>query len=330
MKSTKITNLSFMLALGIVWRHSMLPYVPENTPWQGLLLGMHYTNIMMDTIVPTFFFISGYLFFRTYTPSAYMDKLRSRVRSLLVPYLLWNAIFAAVWYAVVRYAPQYVSDTFPYGSAMEIVSGILMSHYTILWYLGVIFVYALIAPLLWMMIRDKRTFCICLLIACVVCIVFRHPFCSPALWLPIYMTGGYIGVHHKDFFFRSQSVYITMPALIALPLALYWDTFWHSNLSMNIVQWLGPAFCIGLYDVINRLIRIPTLSFFKYSFFLYAMHYMPLHVAERFCLSEWKHPLVPYLTYFFVPVLVVVLVMLVARLTDRYANPLYRLLSGGR
>lgn len=38
--------------------------------------------------------ISGYLFFRTYKISNLKEKLISRVHTLLIPYILWNIIYA--------------------------------------------------------------------------------------------------------------------------------------------------------------------------------------------------------------------------------------------
>lgn len=285
---------------------------------------------VMEVIVPCFFFISGYLFFRNYTPAYFLKKLRTRFRSLLVPYLLWNSLFALAWYAALRLVPSFISDRFHFDSITDVLIGIVSCQYTVLWYVGVIFVYALIAPLLWLMVRKKRLFPVWLAVTCIICLVFRHPFCSPLQWLPIYLSGAYVGVHYKDFMFHDQPRWITILSIAVYPFIFYWDLHWPSNFSMNAVQWIGPSLCIGLYDLFNRLHTIPSLSFFKYSFFLYAMHYMPLHIIERICLIEWQHPYAPYIAYFGAPAVVIISVLFVACLTDRYLPRLYSLLSGGR
>lgn len=48
----------------------------------GLILG--------ETGVPAFFFISGFLFF--YSSKTYSRKLKSRVHTLLIPYIFWNGL----------------------------------------------------------------------------------------------------------------------------------------------------------------------------------------------------------------------------------------------
>ena len=55
--------------------------------------------------VPIYFFISGYVFFLgvKLTKEKYAQKLRNRVKTLLIPYLIWNTI--AVLYSLTRIVP---------------------------------------------------------------------------------------------------------------------------------------------------------------------------------------------------------------------------------
>lgn len=46
--------------------------------------------------VPSFFFISGFLFF--YSSKTYFQKIRSRVHTLLIPYLFWNGLILLAYY----------------------------------------------------------------------------------------------------------------------------------------------------------------------------------------------------------------------------------------
>lgn len=45
------------------------------------------TRILVDNAVPMFFLVSGFLFFLK--PSRITDKWRKRIKTLLVPYILW-------------------------------------------------------------------------------------------------------------------------------------------------------------------------------------------------------------------------------------------------
>ena len=50
-----------------------------------------------ETGVPGFFFISGFLFFLSH--KTYFEKIKARCHSLLVPYILWNALLLAAYVA---------------------------------------------------------------------------------------------------------------------------------------------------------------------------------------------------------------------------------------
>lgn len=63
------------------------------------LKAVHFiSSELMCGAVPVFFILSGYLFFRNvkvFMPQVYVEKLRRRVHTLLIPYLLWN-LFSAI------------------------------------------------------------------------------------------------------------------------------------------------------------------------------------------------------------------------------------------
>lgn len=50
--------------------------------------------------VPLFFTISGYLFFLGFGRESYFRKIKTRTQSLLIPYILWNSIFIALYFII--------------------------------------------------------------------------------------------------------------------------------------------------------------------------------------------------------------------------------------
>lgn len=90
-----ITALRFPLALLVVFIHT------HNAQWQLIETGSAPTlasflsGILPTFAVPLFFALSGYLFFykvRTFDLVCYAGKLRRRMLTLAIPYLLWNLI----------------------------------------------------------------------------------------------------------------------------------------------------------------------------------------------------------------------------------------------
>jgi surface polysaccharide O-acyltransferase-like enzyme len=65
-----------------------------------------FSQILSRVVVPLFFFISGFLFFRNidaFTKRDYLRKLKSRGKTLLIPYLFWN-----ITTFLIHYTAQYI------------------------------------------------------------------------------------------------------------------------------------------------------------------------------------------------------------------------------
>ena len=65
-------------------------------------------------------------------------------------------------------------------------------------------------------------------------------------------------------------------------------------------------------------------------FFLYATHYLPIHVLQRYIIFNMESILGCWIAYLLVPVFVVVTSVSIAYILDEKAHQLYNLLSGGR
>lgn len=74
-------------------------YSLTTSAWSTLeALKLLISQTLVKAAVPTFFVISGYLFFanvEAWSRQAYWQKIRRRIKTLLIPYLLWNLLMAA-------------------------------------------------------------------------------------------------------------------------------------------------------------------------------------------------------------------------------------------
>lgn len=95
------------LAIAVVFIHSYGPWPldleqlhAEPLTWQSAFnfIRICFSNVAGGFAVPTFFMVSGYLFFykvETFTQTVYLQNLCKRVRSLLVPYIVWILLYFA-------------------------------------------------------------------------------------------------------------------------------------------------------------------------------------------------------------------------------------------
>lgn len=103
LQSLTIDTLRFPMAILVIFIH-MDPNVTSiiNDSFDCLsahgvcnLIEILISQVISRIAVPTFFFISGFLFFLNFQKwswEGYKNKIRSRAKTLLIPYLLWNAI----------------------------------------------------------------------------------------------------------------------------------------------------------------------------------------------------------------------------------------------
>lgn len=165
-----ITWLQFPLAILVFTAHA-LQFRAADYPLPALISFIAWT--LPNVTVPTFFFISGYLFFagrETFGPSDYLKALRRRARTLLLPYVLWMLI-SYFTYALIH------KTLYPFGSLSDIYNtmwgGAMLRYQTSifgtsviyksmsymlypLWFVRDLMCVSLISPLIWLMGRYLR------------------------------------------------------------------------------------------------------------------------------------------------------------------------------
>ena len=103
LQSLTINFLRFPLIMMVVFIHMSPKTINLIDAKYSLLSGHGISNIIRilfshtitSIAVPTFFFISGFLFFSNFNDwswNGYRKKIGSRIKTLLIPYLLWNLI----------------------------------------------------------------------------------------------------------------------------------------------------------------------------------------------------------------------------------------------
>ena len=104
--SAAITWLRFPLIFFIIMLHCYSVVRLEGDHSTYFKVVYPFSLWIGETGVPGFFFISGYLFFLS--KKSYKQKLNTRFHTLLIPYLLWNAILLSLY--LIAYATGYPQD----------------------------------------------------------------------------------------------------------------------------------------------------------------------------------------------------------------------------
>ncbi len=95
-----IPIFKFILIMGVVFIHSNIyHFTPSGFNGYGPEI-VNFITSLMQVCVPSFFIISGYLFFYgvdNFTADVYKKKLSSRFKTLFIPYMIWDLFCAALF-----------------------------------------------------------------------------------------------------------------------------------------------------------------------------------------------------------------------------------------
>lgn len=345
--SQKLRVLSCVLVLLVLYIHS---YYNE-------AIGTRYASVIQlflggggiaNIAVPLFFVFSGFLFFNgIQTVKGCFPKIRRRVRSLIVPYFLWNIIFV-LWYVVLQNLPgtggMINSDII----ADITKGGVFENLYTIfvapvafhLWFLRDLIILVLISPLIYYWIKYTRWYG-------AVAILLLHPWLITLsetfnqFGIAYFVLGGTIALHSDlnrvtktassfPVFTASLIVWLIHAFLQALEIKvafLYWGIL--SVLAGMISIW-------KIYDlfgvkpkVVSAMAHLKPLL--GYSFFVYLFHEPAFNIIKKIGIRVLGTGDAALIGLFLInPLLMFAVSVAVAKMLQKLIPRVYFVLVGGR
>ena len=374
--SKTIKYLRFPLTVGVILIHFNL--ARDGMLVHGVKYGYNYSDLYFYTCVffsdvlacicvPAFFVISGFLFFykKEFNRHVYEQKLKSRFRTLLIPYILWNLI--AVLCHLMKMLPIF-SSFFPNANSTEISFSIVRVFNTFfyndgynglfispagglvaknpipingpMWYIRDLMVMVLLSPVIYWLIKKAGGWFV--IILGIIQFLFSRMIFPNGGYLSLllnhiifFVWGAYYSIKKQDMVSEMRK-YRYVPLLFAV-LAIV-DTF-TINLDLNkylyvIVLLTGIVSVIVVTSYLLEKGKIhvnETLA--NSSFFIFALHTLIINDIGK-VLFVGLHlpdtPLAMLFLYVTVPFLTIVLCLLLYKLLNRYTPWLCHLLTGGR
>lgn len=321
----KITYLTFLLSLAIVLTHAVNLNVYTAVPPALKALELLVSNFRILALF-AFFAISGFLFFQDLTPAGIKGKLLRRVRSLLIPYLLWNLIgyLYIVLLSILPGIGSHITGAVEPLSLESLIRNTLRSNYNVLWFLYNLMWYIAMTLLLYPLLKHKLPALLLLAGAC-----------FPALnngflwyWIP-YLAGAVLGLHGRDLVTRRYS----LPArvLAAAGILTYLLSRGQSMTSgrdqlfflllLTALLWIA-----GDFLAVDR----EPAWWMKLSFFTYCAHSLVLESVEKLLLLLIGDTPAGAVLDFLLAPMITMLVLIAAAFLLKKIKPLWSLLSGGR
>lgn len=372
--SLTISTLRFPLAVMVVLIHSYFLGEMAFTPCSGDFTDMEFaiglqvllSRIVSHVAVPTFYVISGYLFFlnvKTFSRNTYTTKLWKRVRTILVPYLLWNVI-TIVWMAMLKVGGVFIKGkpassiidflrehaslaTFWDCNVWELNQTDWLGHFTPpsgpilvpMWFLRDLMVVVALTPVLYILLRRFRWLALAVLAACYVTGIwpYAHGFSITAVFF--FSWGAYFSIHGKDLVkemrkLRVPAYILYVPMTIALWMLNSRSTWWGDH--------LYPFYIItSVVTIISITARLSDRGKGKwlvgmqgYTFFIYGAHgVFGLYIAgviAHVIPGYETHWLGISISYILRPILAIAICIYTQKLMNKWCPKILAPLVGGR
>lgn len=305
----------FILCILVVWIHSV------NTQWfpEAIPYAAEFENFVMNWIaaaaVPGFFLMSGYLFYRNFEMGSLKKKWKSRLFSLVIPFVLWNAVYylISIFMQVFSGSGSAAAENASLINGKEILSALLDYKYNpVFWYMQFLIIFTFLAPVIWGFLKNKITGAVAvalLIFACMRRVMDVHSMRIALMmqWLVIYLIGAYIGIHGKiwveGFHKRKQMLLCAAGgSAIACFALLQWPA---AVLPQLMYRFFTAAF---VWYIVACMPLPKEQVWMQFSFYIYASHHLIVRIINKLANHFWGNSMaVGIVVYCIMPVIVVVL-----------------------
>jgi len=336
--------ISFISSILVLFIHSYFAQDNVSTSFISIInqkFSFFFSRSITQFAVPMFFMLSGISFFKEYNNKKYLTKIKSRIYTLVIPYLLWNTVWM-LWEIFGSYSFiskfSATSEQYPLTLA-SILKGIFFyGCNTPFWFVFDLIVFSFAAPVLFFIIRNKYIgiasvaflSILSLFGICIPIDLFYYP-----MSIVFYLTGAIIGYHYFDFISRKSSKPTQITSIVFLSAYVLAKTIVPRELHISNYLIETIVYTIAAYALWNItdifIERIKPRAIYRRSFAIYAMH---LNVAIiilkilSLCIpqNEWLE--IP--KFIIMVVLTLIIINFVCTFLEKFFPKVYALFMGNR
>ena len=331
----KITILSTVVILMVCYLHSYYPEA-KKMPIAGCIQDI--VTGMFQLANPFFFILSGFLFFNQVKElKDCYKKIGKRVRTLVVPYLLWNVIVALFFVALYFVSPIDINNdivpTIINGTTVDILLRVFFEPAGFqFFFLRDLICYVLISPILFIGIKYLSYLLPLLLLLLDYFLNQGNLF--------FFVLGGYIAINTSldklDSYLYNKKIKVLIVMLFLIYCVL--STLVKVKYLWFPYAWLllpllgvSSVWVIFNYVTRNHVLQTVLSCVCGYSFFIYCFHMPTLNIFKKVGIMLMGANDLSYTICFLVnPILIVILSVVVAKLLKKYCPVTYKILTGGR
>lgn len=344
--SEKITLIQYICSIIIVILHSnnLNGYNFINNGERGIKFVYNlerFISIAGHLAVPTFFVISAYLFFRNFQISKYFAVIKRKIKTLFIPYLIWNTI-GFIFFAILTHS-SFINKSInkePLSLIpIDIVISIINSENTPLWYVKYLMIFFVISPIIYIILKNKIIGFVAILIMILNYYIHAYTYYSFLTWIPIFMIGAYLGINFPKYIFnnsKNNAKSIRKKKIVDLFIFIIFVILWIISFKSNedrrvlyTLRLISPFFMWNIFDYIKW--TSPLKWWVRISFFLYCTHFYVVSIFQKIMLIIFGNgTLWTLVVYLVTPVVTIYFITVVANYIIKYTPKVWNIINGGR
>lgn len=343
--SCRIKVLRLPLIIGIVTIHSSL--VPLG--YADQFFQIFISGTWGGSCVAFLFTLSGFLFFRNFKLSlkSYLEKLKSRFWTLLVPYLFWNLALLAMVLIVLNvpatssiiqgHYKQYIGD-YSFANFVDCLTG-SKSNYPIafhFWYVRDLIAMVILSPVFLLIARKIPYLGLALFVAPWL-LQLKIGFIN-IQWLGpfFFYLGCLIAVKNWDLTWLDRhkaaiiGIYLGMAVVLTVMQTANIETFQH--LFECCTRFAGTAAIWCASDLVGGKLQKVCLNFSGLAFFVYAAHEPTVTVLKEVFerLSKPSNSITVIVYYLLIATIATFATLAAGTLLQKYLPKFFQVITGAR
>lgn len=336
--------ISFLLSILVFFIHSHFAQEIVSDSFISVVnhkVSYFFSDSLTRFAVPMFFMISGITFFKDYNNKKYLTKIKSRLSTLVIPYLLWNTIWM-LWEIFTSYSflARFSTSSEPYQlTLVNILKGIFFyGCNNPFWFVFDLIVFSFASPIVFLIIKNKYVGIISVFAISVLSLfdiylpmeVFYYP-----MAIVFYLVGAIVGYHFFDFVSKKSRKPMQIASLIFLAVYILAKNITPQEIHINNYLMQTVVYTIAsfsLWNVTDNFIeKIKPRAIYRRSFAIYAMH-LPVAIVIlkilSFCTPESEWLEIP--KFVFMIVTTIVIINFVCAFLEKFTPKIYATLMGNR
>lgn len=331
----KIPVISFLMMCEVMLYHCESPDNALAVNSADLWWNQFFTGLITGPLcllcMCWFFAITGFLLFRNLSFQTLGKKLKTRVQTLLIPYLLWQIIF--IIKSILQGNSWTLKEMFTQTFLLR-----LWPPLGVFWYVYTVFLFSLLSPVLLVLFRSKKTAWLSVAALIILLYVFwdqlyigngeRHYTGNIKSFFPAYLIGAFYGHIYNDSSVQ-QKLKFAVGFLLA---AVFLDDVVGRKLLINMTLSVLPMLMLFLLPVPEWS---KNKKLYRLNFLIYATHpsiiSLSIHPIRTFVLA-----VVPFISAANILGRILCILLIIAvnaaihAVMKRFAPRTLNLLTGGR